>query len=147
METNFGTASLIEIAWTLLAAIGALYHMRGVHDAGGDLSFLKRAGLNGRRRVVALRNLRSEITRLFVKTIFFGVGVVALVTPPPERTSNTTASLIAGVGLVLALLALTFDSFLERQDRETLLAMEHEQGADHHSRDDNVPGTHEVSHA
>lgn len=83
LADSYGNVADIEILWTVLAAVGAGFSIFNVRGAYCDWRAIPDADKNGRRRV-ATTQIRVEIYRLIIQTIFFAIGVGAFLLPNAE---------------------------------------------------------------
>jgi hypothetical protein len=122
LTDGIGTASWAELVWTGMGLIALWACLGGWRDAILDRRALRLRpsySPDGPRAVLATGFIRSASVRLLVQTVFFGVGVLSCVTPPPVRpqTANVLLGFIAIVAYTLVECALTYDAIYERQDR------------------------------
>lgn len=102
MRDGVGTASWIEIAWTAGTIIGLLANAWGLGDAIADKSFLRNAGLNGRRAVVARWHVELNAGLLYVQLAFLVAGITAMLTPPAPTNSRQIARSVTELMLLSA---------------------------------------------
>lgn len=77
-----GNASTIEILWTTVTLVGLIANVVGVADAWADKRYLERAGLNGRRELVARWHVTLNIGLAYVQAAFLFAGILAMASPP-----------------------------------------------------------------
>lgn len=101
-------ANPLEILWTVLAAISVVFRLRHVSKTWMARRKYQRGNVGEDERFLADEHLRQAAFRLAVKTDFFLIGVVALLSPPGTALIRT----VLPVGLILALALLLLDDFL-----------------------------------
>ena len=115
-----GTASLLEIAWTLAALIGLIVTLANVSEGMRDLML----GLTGRGGplvpVVAWNNVRNEIVLASVLTGFMMIGIVAMNTPNHAPSGDDVGQVLAATILIGLEILIVVNSFLNRRDRQVL---------------------------
>jgi hypothetical protein len=105
---------------TVLYAIGDLLHVRRFHMGWPEDESLY-------RQFVSHRNLREELARFALNTVFVSIGIVSISNPPPP--SNPVAEELTfqlrytRIALTGASLLLTFKSVKDLTDRRSLQAM------------------------
>lgn len=114
-----GTASFLEIFWTVVCALGAGICARLLAAAIGDLRFLRANHINGDRSLVALDVIVSKAIYASVQTAFVLIGVVAMLTPSPHASGRpTVAAIVTTAVFVLTALTFTTHSILRWHWRE-----------------------------
>lgn len=89
-------------------------------DAMTDYQAVVAAGDNPARRLYARTIIRRERVRILLQAVFFATGVYALLTPAPVRQQvNAWAVALAGA-VILAEVALLYDSVRDRFDKRRL---------------------------
>lgn len=121
-ETVARTASPAELTWTVAAFGGVILNGVSLYDARADLYYLRRNRINGARELVARQHRRNAAVRGAIKTVFFVVGLAAMGNPPRPGPVNAASS-IAGIGFLVAILALTWLDLVERRERARLVAL------------------------
>lgn len=117
------TASPIEIAWTLIALVAAVFHLLMLRWAIGDRRALVAYRLNGPRKQLAAEHFRREVFSLSVQAIFVLVGVMSMTVPQaPVSPGQTTSAFWAGIGIVFAELLLAGKSMSAVLGRGRVLA-------------------------
>jgi hypothetical protein len=82
-----GGAAFIEIVQTLSALIGMVLAFSTMINADLNLIAIVRTGLNGNRRMIATRNVRTERCVVVVQLALFLAGLTTLfLAPPPYST-------------------------------------------------------------
>lgn len=112
-----GTASLIELAW-LATALTGLY-LSALNSWEAILDFRSLGGKRNGRRRIALGTVRREAVRGLVNAIFFGIGLVAVLTP--ANPNATPLGIAISLGLLMASVAYNLNSALDRADRIYLM--------------------------
>ena len=115
----------IEVAWTLVAAIGAFYSFNNIRDGLADLKALRPAETRTLTRqalhVAAFGATRRDSLRLSIQTIFIGIGVLAGQIP-----TNPNASIVGqlvGFVFIFASALLTLSAILDHNDRVHMIEL------------------------
>ena len=110
---------LITLVWTLVALAGVVISTRALKEAKLDSQTLQDSGLNGPRRIVALAASRREQLRIIIQGLFAASGLIAWLTPPPERLE--APRIFISFLLILAAVLTVANSYLDSQDRQRLM--------------------------
>ena len=109
----------IEVAWTLLAAVGAYFSFNNIRDGIADLKALEPAkGRTLRRQILhiaAVGTTRRDSLRFFIQIINTGIGIMAGQIP-----SNPNPSIVGQfVGFIFILTSglLTVSAYYDHADR------------------------------
>ncbi len=105
----------IDIAWTVLAALGLAITLWAMWDAWGDWQLTKAAGLRGPRRIGAFQGFRSEVLRVVMQFIFLLMGLAAIYDSPLAS--------ITPLGFVLVEASIVTGAILDRHTRARLIAI------------------------
>lgn len=119
------SASIVAIAWILVAVAGLVVNLFAVGDAKIDRYYAQHHLHKGTRLLVAQANIRRERTRVLVQIAFLAAGLLSLTNPATEAIEGTRAWI--GLAMMLASLLTVFNSFADRSDRKKLLRLIDEQ--------------------
>lgn len=123
MADLFVTVSLVEVVWTVVILATLCFNCWAAYDAWIDVVLLRKRKLDGTRRIQARGNLRTEFGRIYRSSIFFIIGVIALVTPEVSRETSI-ASTIATIVFISVVFVDLIQSILDRLDRKEVLDIE-----------------------
>lgn len=126
------TATPLEIAWTVAMVIGLATSIANVAYAYCRLRELRRSGMNGLLLIMRKGTLFTQCVIAVVFACLLGIGIVALVTPPPAGPT-TPAQFISGGLLITAAICLEWLTIAERLRPRQL-----RQQADHEAVRDEV---------
>jgi hypothetical protein len=118
-------ASWTEAFQLCVALVGFAFATWAVWDAAKDAIFLADVPTGDLRRLIALGNMLSQLTRLMTQGLLVLVGVVSVLLPPPPYTDNTVGvdqATFVRVGLMLVTVILTADWIVQRRHRDAFLA-------------------------
>jgi archaellum biogenesis protein FlaJ (TadC family) len=118
---SFGTATLIELVYTAIAAGGFLFACQAFAWANGDRLAIKRGGYNGARRRIAQNNLITTCGVAAAFLIFVVIGTAACLTPNTPTEAHRITSYIAGTGFVLIELGLLAKLIKDAIDRHYVM--------------------------
>lgn len=121
---NYGSASILEVAWTLVGIVGVAFTAGLLRECVGDLRALKGAPTyveGGARHIVARQHIRNMAQRLAMLTAFVVIGVALMLTPPPSQHAGPSraAAILAGVFLFVEF-TIVGGSIQDRNDRASL---------------------------
>jgi hypothetical protein len=123
-QLNYGTASILEIIWTVVGIVGLLTVAWLLHEAFLDRAAVGRSmDFRGRtaEKIIAEQNVRRLLQKVACFAVFVGIGIAAILTPPPVApTAQPGPSLYAvalSSGLVLVEVLLTLSAIQDRRDR------------------------------
>lgn len=133
LSLQWGTASLIELLWTLSGLVGVYLTWGNLRDAKLYITALRhhsrKNGIKLRRetKIIAFGHYRNEIMRMWMFGIITMVGAVAMATPPAVKHAKVTpVSLAITLGLLAITGILVTSSFLDRRQRDLVLALDDE---------------------
>jgi hypothetical protein len=116
------TASPLEWAWTLLAAVGFVSGIFIMGACFADLFALHRAGVEeGPLDLVARINVRAETLRTLLQGTFLMLGIVAMLRPASPAHDATVSAAIFGVAFIVLELLFIYDSVKTLVQRRQLL--------------------------
>lgn len=125
-----GTANVLELTWTTLAAVAVLLHLRGVAMTITDARWLAyeiRSGTSGYDafdEIVARGNMRAELFNLVMQLGFLAIGLISMALPGRSDVDPSTVAILASVispSLLLTLeVLLVVRSVLDNIDRERI---------------------------
>jgi hypothetical protein len=115
------TANPLEIVWSLAALVGLAFALWMLRDARADRRYLRAAGLNGSRKIVANGAIRWEWIRAVKMALFLLVGLAAMTRLDPPRALTPVTVLYSLLALYVPL-SNVWGSALDRRDRGKLLA-------------------------
>ncbi|MDQ3539963.1 MAG: hypothetical protein M3440_04685 [Chloroflexota bacterium] len=120
---TYGTATLPEIVWSLIAAVGLVVSILAVGYALQTLHYLQAVGVNGAREKWARNNVRSESIRLAIHSISMIIGIAAMSSLPinPD-VPIPPLSAILSFGLILISLLIVVSSITEKRTRDDIVA-------------------------
>jgi hypothetical protein len=99
-------ASITEIVWTLFAAAGGFFSLRGMISALQDRHAVSELDPDRGLCLLANGRLREQIATLFVMLDFAGIGIWAMTQPdPPHVTTGELLLTIVFIGAVIVLAA------------------------------------------
>ena len=120
----FGTMSVLELVWILVAVIGASITSVNTQHAWSDYRFIKRNNIFNGRRIVARTAAWTEALRLTIQIIFIAIGVLAALIPDPVVPHLPLKVVILGylvrLGLIISSILLTIKSELLRRMRRAI---------------------------
>lgn len=123
MNSFWLTASLVEIGWTIMAAIGLTVSLWGLLDALVDkavLSFWEED--TTQLEITARKAVRREGIKSLAQYFFLTVGGLSLFNPPnPNIEIQGLALFISvywGIGIILLEFIWTVETILDRRDRQ-----------------------------
>jgi hypothetical protein len=117
---DLGTATPLEITWSLLALIGLIVTLSNVGEAMRDL-ILGLTGIGGPLvPVVAWNNVRNEIVIALMLSGFLIIGLVAMTTPTNPDSGSDVGRTVVGAVLIGLELLTVINSFVNRRDRQVL---------------------------
>lgn len=122
---GIGNATWLELAW-LLIGIAGTYNIFLLFLAGlGDRDFLRRAGINGTRSIVAQSSVVTLGAKVIVVTGYAVVGLVASTRPPLDPDQKYTPSgVVITVAFLAGTLALNGAALYQRRARNRVLEIE-----------------------
>lgn len=100
LAAHYGPVEDIEVAWTLIALIGAGFSIYNVGEALKDLRALSTIDKNNGRGRLGRFAIKTEVSRLVTQLIFLAIGALAM--------SVTTISSPVGLPWNLRLLGIIF---------------------------------------
>lgn len=124
LSLQWGTASLIELLWTLTGLVGIYLTWANLQDARQYITALEK--VNGQKsskevKIIAFGHYRNELFRIMMFLVVTGIGVVAMLTPPAIKNSPVTpVSIAITLGLFTLTALLVMASFLDKRQRELL---------------------------
>lgn len=135
LSLQWGTASLIELLWTLSGLVGIYLTWGNLRDAKLYITALRnhtsknKLKLRRETKIIAFGHYRNEIMRLWMFAIITLVGAIAMATPPAIKHPKVTpVSLAITVGLLAITGILVTSSFLDRRQRDLVLALDDGEG-------------------
>lgn len=109
---------VVEVVWTIVAAIGLVACFIGLREAVGDRTYLRANNLNGRRLIVAQGLIRREALRLCIQLAGGYIGIYALGQPnPPDARLNFLTFLLVAMQVFTVI-----NTVLDQRDRARLIA-------------------------
>jgi hypothetical protein len=123
---DVGFASELEILRTLISLAGLVISIMCLYAAVGDWVYLNRAGLNGRRHLVAKANVVSEGIRVIVLLFLFVGSFFACTMPTSGSSARTLWHWFNDISVTTMIVGLSFCSLWEKRTRDILLRMEKE---------------------
>lgn len=122
---SYGTVQDIEILWTIVALIGAIFSIHNLREALKDYRALTLTAKTNGRGTIARFNLKSESVRLIIQTIFFTIGILAMLIPGGDYPPGTeTLLIVVGAivrwGIILSSVLISLKSFWAWQIRREL---------------------------
>lgn len=120
MSWSIGDASWIEILWSAVSLLCLIANAGALVEAWGDRNAVRLRGINGARKITARKAVRTELVRSLIQAGFLGIGVLAMLTPPPIRESVSRNSVIFGLVFVAMEVALATVSILDSYDTRRL---------------------------
>lgn len=129
---SIGTATLLEMFWTLTGLVGLLINLWALDDAIADLRWQDALPVPqhdaelraSRARVrIARGNVRDEALRAAIQLVFMLVGIVAMASAPvdPVRPAPPLQWIVTGA-IVAAQVMLVTKSIEARRDRQWIIA-------------------------
>ena len=125
-----GNATVLEIAWTILALVGMAVCSWACLDALGDWRAARTAIGAPTRRInyqmiqfVALGAVRREATRVVIQALFVAIGVTSMIRPAPIVDAHPLA-IVAPIAFVVAATLIVSSSILDRAERVRLWRFE-----------------------
>lgn len=123
-----GSASAIEIIWTLTGVAGIYFTLDNLKDARLSITAIRK--MNGHNlssapelSIIAFGHYRNEVIRMMMCGVIVAVGIAAMITPPianaPKHT--TPVSLAITIGLFMLTALIVSSSFLDRRQRDLLM--------------------------
>lgn len=114
-----GSASLIEIIWTVVCLIGAGFCGALLWSAGGDVRWLRRENINGERRLLALDAVLVEAIFTVALTLFVVIGVWVMTVPPRTDDGSTSRlSIVTGAIFVAVAVLMSASAWLRHRWRD-----------------------------
>lgn len=119
--------SWIEVAWTLVAVIGAYFSARNIIDGINDLIALRKLGAgassieNQMLKIAAWGNTRRDSFRETIQLMFIGIGIWAGTLPNPVNPS-VIGLIFQGILFICSLL-LTLSAAGDHSDRVKMHAL------------------------
>jgi hypothetical protein len=123
---DVGFASELEILRTLISLAGLVISITCLYAAIWDWVYLNRAGLNGRRHLVAKANMISEAIRVVVLFALFVGSFFACTMPSTGSSARVLWHWFNDISVTVMIVGLTFCSLWEKRTRDILLRMEKE---------------------
>lgn len=125
LGVSFGTVSDVEVLWTLLAFVGAVFSGINIGAAWGDYSYLKRQEIVNGRAYLARNALIAEVCRFVIQNIFVAIGLGAMTLTPPNPDIELPLklkifSVLFQWGFITASALLTFKTWLLYRTRKIL---------------------------
>lgn len=106
------TINLVEAAWTLASLVGLILRVRNLGEAIVDRAVVtEHEPVDPVLDVLTKQSIRSEATGAVVKALFVTIGIWAMAVPEPVHQPNQTLGVVAGVGLVIAVVLLDLNSW------------------------------------
>lgn len=115
-------ATIIEIIWTLVTLIGVVANAWGCFDAIADKRWLKRVGLNGRRKTVARWHVMLNGALTWVQLAFLTAGVTACFSENTATGNTRVARIIVQLLFLSSEPVLVFIAVAAHRYRARLLA-------------------------
>jgi len=104
--TSWGSATLLELVWTLAGLASFVVSFMNLADAHADLLAARASGKNGVLRAVAWMEVREEGLRVAKSALIALAGAAAMLTPPANPARPITPLAVIVTALVCALAAL-----------------------------------------
>lgn len=114
------TASKMEIFQLLSACVGLAFGVLGFATAILDARSVTEVNVDP-RWILALANVRRQVTRIVVHAMLVLAGSVSVALPPPPPLHDSTQSVVIHVILVIVTVILTFDHVMDRRSRIVFL--------------------------
>lgn len=116
---GYGTASWIEMIWTLVTTVGMVVCIVLFREALGDYRWLRENRLNGERRLLALDAVVSEGIYVITLALFALIGIWSMFIPSPNPSGKpTTLAIMVTVVFVLVAISMMVNAFLRRYWRD-----------------------------
>jgi hypothetical protein len=126
LAAQYGTVSDVEIVWTLIALIGAIFSIHNLIQSLGDKKYLDRMGIENGRLTLAKFSILMEGCRVAIQTIFMTIGIGSMFLADVSEHNLPTTYVVFGAifrwGLIFAASLVTFKSYLGWQVRKELIA-------------------------
>lgn len=122
---NHGSASDIEIMWTLIALFGICFSIYNIREAFQDVKAIEENRVGNGRRIIARSSRLAEATRLIKQLIFFTIGVIAMTLPPTPSTVHLSLRIeifqnVITWGLIVAAILTSYQSYLTLRVRRQI---------------------------
>lgn len=115
------TVTWLEALWSLAALVGLGFTLWMLRDARADRRYLREAGKNGARLIVANGAIRWEWIRAIKMGLFLLVGLGALTRVNPPQVLTWGGVFYSALALYVPL-SNVYGSVRDRRDRARLLA-------------------------
>jgi hypothetical protein len=122
---DYGTASVLEIGWTLIGLLGLYYAFRCLQECVRDIEALRLIAdyvINGPREIIGKGNIRRYAICFWIFLVFVAVGGLAMDTPPAKVGQPTPYAIVLGLGFLSAEVLLMWDCRQTTRDRRRILA-------------------------
>lgn len=121
---NYGSASVLEIAWTILGILGLAFTIQGLSQCLADRAALLKSAhyiKRGARDVIARYNIRNMVQRVTIFVAIIVVGTVAMLSTPINTKAGPSpyAATLSGAFLIIELIMVA-GAFWDRGDRAEL---------------------------
>lgn len=115
------TASPLEIAWSLVMLLGAVFQAVHVWRAVQNWRFARDNGGTATMILIAKQKIRNHVVRLLILAAFLLIGVVSMLLPEPARTATSTAGVLVAAALLAVGAAVVLDTLLDHYDWPRLI--------------------------
>jgi hypothetical protein len=115
------TASPLEIAWSAVMLLGAVFQAIHVWRAVGNYRTARDNGGTRAMLLLARQKIRNHVVRLVILAAFLLIGVVSMLLPEPARTATTTAGALVASSLLLVGAVVVLDTLLDHYDWPRLI--------------------------
>lgn len=111
----------VESAWLFVTGFGGYQAAKLLAQSLGDLAFIRKENLNSVRLLLARKNRRTSVVRLFTQVGLFALGVPGLWKPPQPVEEPSLAALLFAVAIGLG-----YTSWQDVRDRKKIARMDYD---------------------
>lgn len=125
MTMGVGTASWLEIAWTLVALAGFIHVLYMAYYWHQTLAYIRAERLNGARVVSARGHRRAKLIFAWIMFVFIVIGITAMLAPSPAGDNRPTITGIAlTIGFISISIAINVEVIFRRRDYAHIVEIE-----------------------